>query len=57
MAREGADVTIIYLPEEQDDAEMTKTAVEKEGQSCLTFPGNLMSNETCKQAVDEHVKK
>ncbi|KAI9885349.1 MAG: hypothetical protein M1823_002858 [Watsoniomyces obsoletus] len=57
MAREGADSTIVYLPEEQDDANATKAAIEKEGQSCLTLPGNLMDNDTCKWAVEEHVKK
>lgn len=57
MAREGADITIVYLPDEQEDAEATKQAVEKENQSCLLIPGNLMSNETCQKAVEEHVKK
>ncbi|KAL1953683.1 hypothetical protein VTO42DRAFT_2356 [Malbranchea cinnamomea] len=56
-AREGADVTIVYLPEEEPDATETKKAVEAEGRSCLLVPGNLMDRATCKQAVDEHVKK
>src|ERR671914_1390253 len=34
-AREGADVAIIYLPEEQVDAEATLEAVEAEGQRGL----------------------
>ncbi len=57
MAREGADITIVYLPDEQQDAEATKQAVEKEGHLCLLIPGNLMDNETCKKAVDEHINK
>ncbi len=57
MAREGADITIVYLPEEQEDAEATKKAVEGENQSCLLIPGDLMDNATCKKAIDEHVKK
>ena len=57
FAREGADSTIVYLPEEQEDAETTKQMVEKEGRSCLLVPGNLMDNATCKKAVDEHIKK
>ncbi|EEP76153.1 hypothetical protein UREG_01002 [Uncinocarpus reesii 1704] len=56
MAREGADVTIVYLPDEQDDANVTKKAVEQEGKKCVLFAGNLMDNENCKKAVDEHVK-
>ena len=31
FAREGADVAIMYLPEEQVDADETKSAVEREG--------------------------
>ncbi|KAK5018598.1 general stress protein [Cryomyces antarcticus] len=56
-AREGADVTIVYLPDEQEDAEDTKKAVEKEGRSCLLVAGNLMTNDTCREAVDKHVEK
>lgn len=55
-AREGADVSIAYLPEEQPDAEDTKKMVEKEGGKCLLIPGDLMKNENCKAAVDKHVE-
>ena len=57
FAREGSDVTIVYLPEEQDDAEETKKMVEKEGQECLLIPGDLMDNETCRKAIEKHVEK
>ncbi|KAL9949314.1 hypothetical protein ACHAP6_005228 [Verticillium nonalfalfae] len=57
FAREGADVTIVYLPDEQDDAEETKQLVEKEGKDCLLVAGNLMENDTCKNAVQQHVDK
>ncbi|ROW14039.1 hypothetical protein VPNG_04046 [Cytospora leucostoma] len=57
FAREGSDVSIVYLPEEQEDAEETKKLVEKEGRQCLLIPGDLMENATCKKAVDEHIKK
>lgn len=57
MAREGADVTISYLPEEQEDAEETKKLVEAENRTCLLFPGDLSNRETCRQAVEEHMKK
>ncbi|KAJ9262057.1 hypothetical protein DTO195F2_3759 [Paecilomyces variotii] len=56
MAREGADITIVYLPEEQEDAIETKRLVELEKRTCNLFAGNLMDNETCKRAVDEHIK-
>lgn len=57
FAREGSDVTIVYLPEEQPDAEDTKKMVEKEGRDCLLIPGNLMDNETCRKAVEQHMEK
>lgn len=56
-AREGADVTIVYLPDEQEDAEDTKKMVEKENQSCLLVAGDLMDNKTCQSAVKQHVDK
>ncbi|KFY15650.1 hypothetical protein V492_01847 [Pseudogymnoascus sp. VKM F-4246] len=56
FAREGADITIVFLPEEKEDAEDTKKSVEKEGKKCLLVPGNLMENSKCKEAVDKHVK-
>lgn len=40
-AREGADVAIVYLPEEQEDAEQIRKAVEAEGLQCLLVPGDL----------------
>jgi len=57
FAREGSDVTIVYLPDEQSDAEETKKMVEKEGQKCILIPGDLMDNETCRKAVEKHVEE
>lgn len=57
FACEGSDVSIVYLPEEQQDAEDTKKMVEKEGRECLLIAGNLMDNNTCKKAVEKHVAK
>ncbi|KAI9371090.1 hypothetical protein BJX61DRAFT_512766 [Aspergillus egyptiacus] len=56
-AKEGADVTIVYLPVEEEDAQGTKKLVEKEGKACLLVPGDLRDRAFCKKAVDEHVKK
>lgn len=55
FAREGADVTIVYLPDEQVDAQETKKLVEKEKGKCLLVPGNLMDNKTCEEAVKKHM--
>lgn len=56
FAREGADVTIVFFPEEKEDAEDTKTLVEKEGKKCLLVSGDLMDNSNSKEAVGKHVK-
>lgn len=57
MAREGADISIVYLPVEQSDAEDTKKLVESEHQKCVLIPGDLRKYDFCKHAVDEHVKQ
>nr|KAK5449240.1 hypothetical protein LTR18_002329 [Exophiala xenobiotica] len=57
FAREGADVSIVFLQDEQKDAEETKKLVEKEGRECQLTAGNLMENETCRDAVQKHVQK
>jgi NAD(P)-dependent dehydrogenase (short-subunit alcohol dehydrogenase family) len=51
-AREGADVAIIYLPEEQEDAEETRRAVEAEGRKCLLLPGDVSESTFCDEAVE-----
>ena len=55
-AREGADVAINYLPEEQPDAEETRRAVESVGRRCLLLPGDLESPAFCKELVDRTVE-
>jgi hypothetical protein len=57
FAREGADITIVFLPEEEKDAEGTRNEVLKAGSACLVIPGNLMDNATCKTAVERHIKE
>jgi len=55
-AREGADVAIVYLPEEQDDAIETQAAVEAEGRECHLIPGDLSDAKFCKTAVANAVR-
>jgi NAD(P)-dependent dehydrogenase (short-subunit alcohol dehydrogenase family) len=50
-AREGADVAIAYLTDEQPDAEETRLWVEKAGQRCLLLPGDLRDREHCTSLV------
>ncbi len=54
-AREGANVAIVYLREEQSDAEETKRAVEKEGRTCLLLPGDFTDASFCRRSVAETV--
>lgn len=56
-AREGADVAISYLPEEQKDAEVTRAAVEGEGCRCLLLPGNLVGPAYCRELVDATLRE
>jgi NAD(P)-dependent dehydrogenase (short-subunit alcohol dehydrogenase family) len=56
-AREGAHVAIIYLEEEQGDAEETQRAVLDEGRECLLIPGDVRDPEFCSRAVEEAVRE
>lgn len=55
-AREGADVAIIYLSED-DDAQKTKKLVEAEGQKCLLIRGDLRDENFCQQSVRQVVEE
>jgi NAD(P)-dependent dehydrogenase (short-subunit alcohol dehydrogenase family) len=54
-AREGADVAIVHLPAEQEDADETRRAIEEEGRRCLDLPGDLMDPKFCREAVERTV--
>jgi NAD(P)-dependent dehydrogenase (short-subunit alcohol dehydrogenase family) len=56
-AREGADVAIVYLDEEQADAEETRDAVEAEGRRCLLLPGDVSRSRFCQKAVEQTITK
>ena len=56
-AREGADVAIVYLPEEQRDAEVTRQAIEEEGRRCLELPGDLRDANFCRDVVERTVRE
>ena len=56
-AKEGADVVIVYLPEEQVDAEETRLAVEAEGRKCLLIPGDVSDSKFCEEAVKKTVQE
>src|SRR5919197_1073219 len=55
-AREGANIALVYLPEEQRDAEETGRAVEDEGRKALLIPGDVSDRRFCDRAIDQTVK-
>ncbi|TVR26279.1 MAG: SDR family oxidoreductase [Ilumatobacter sp.] len=57
FAREGADVAIVYLPDEQQDADNVAGLVAEEGQRCVRIPGDITSSEFCRAAVDRTVEE
>lgn len=58
FAKEGAAaVTIVYLPDEEKDAQDTKSQLEKEGGTCYLFSADLVKKENCQKAVDFAVDK
>lgn len=57
MAREGADITFVYLPEEEEDALYTVEQIEKAGRKAQKLALNVREEANCKKAVDEHVKQ
>jgi NAD(P)-dependent dehydrogenase (short-subunit alcohol dehydrogenase family) len=55
FAREGADVLISYLPEEEDDARETAQLVEKAGRKVVTVPGDIRNEHHCADIVAKAV--
>ena len=57
FAREGADVLISYLEEEEQDAAETARVVEEAGRRCVKAPGDIVEEAHCRaviqRAVDE----
>ena len=56
-AREGADVAISYLAEEQADAEETRAWVERAGCRCLLLPGDIRNRDHCAALVTRTVEE
>jgi hypothetical protein len=52
-AREGADVAINYYPTEEPDAQEVIALIKKEGRKAIAIPGDLRSEDFCKQLVQK----
>lgn len=56
-AREGADVALVYLASEQDDAEETQRAIQEAGRRALLLPGDVTEPRFCEKAVERTVRE
>jgi NAD(P)-dependent dehydrogenase (short-subunit alcohol dehydrogenase family) len=57
FAKEGADVALAYLPEEEVDAKEIISEIEKTGQKVFAFPGDLLDQEYCSQLISKAIEK
>ncbi|TDE15614.1 SDR family oxidoreductase [Dyadobacter psychrotolerans] len=56
-AREGADVAINYLPQEQSDADEVIALIEAEGRKGYAIPGDITNESFCRELVEQAVQK
>jgi NAD(P)-dependent dehydrogenase (short-subunit alcohol dehydrogenase family) len=56
FAREGADVAINYLPQEQEDAQAVVALIEQAGRRAVALPGDLRDAAFCRTLVDDAAK-
>lgn len=54
-AREGADVAINYLPDEEPDAKEVIELIEKEGRKAIALAGDLRDEAFCERLVEDAV--
>lgn len=56
FAREGADIAIMYL-DEDEDAKTTKKMVEAEGRRCLIISSDVTKRKACIEAVEKTTRE
>jgi NAD(P)-dependent dehydrogenase (short-subunit alcohol dehydrogenase family) len=56
VAKEGAEIAIVYL-EEHEDANETKRLVEAKGRRCLLVSGDVGQEDLCRKAVEQTIKE
>lgn len=57
FARDGADVVLSYLPEEEQDARDTARWIEKFGHRTVKLPGDLRDEAHCQGLVDRTINE
>jgi NAD(P)-dependent dehydrogenase (short-subunit alcohol dehydrogenase family) len=57
FAREGADVLISYLEEEEPDAQETAQVVEASGKKAVQMPGDIAEEAQCQSIVERAVEE
>ncbi|MFL6032877.1 MAG: SDR family NAD(P)-dependent oxidoreductase, partial [Rubrobacteraceae bacterium] len=55
FAREGADVLISYLEEEEPDAEETAQVIEEAGKKAVKVPGDISEEAWCQAVIEKAV--
>lgn len=56
FAREGADVAIVHMPEEEEDARSTASLITDAGRTALTLAGDLRDEEFCVDVIARTVE-
>lgn len=57
FAREGADVALNYLPDEEEDARHVASVIEGAGCKAVLLPGDLSDAAFCTQVVEDAVRE
>lgn len=57
FAREGADVALNYLPQEEEDAQHIAEVIRKEGRKAVLLPGDVIDKDFCRSLVDDAVRE
>ena len=55
--REGADVVINHMPEEEPDARAVLDIAQRENRKCLSMPGDLRDQAFCQRLVDDAARE
>ncbi|GAA1448500.1 glucose 1-dehydrogenase [Leifsonia poae] len=56
FAREGADVAIAYLPDEEQDARAVVELIEKSGSTAVALPADITTPDACRALVGDAVE-